>query len=60
MAQIVLRDKRVMMVTTVDYPAAIIRDMKQAGYRVVDLTKTELSEYEKTGKLPTRRKQPGA
>ena len=40
MKQIISKDGVVVCVTTVPYPAAIIKDMKQAGYKI----KTEVTE----------------
>lgn len=36
MQQIITKDKRVVCVTTVPYPAAVVKDMKKAGYRVTE------------------------
>ena len=35
MLQIITRDGVVICVTSVPYPAFIIRDMKQAGYKII-------------------------
>lgn len=35
MKQIISKDGRVLCETTVPYPAAIVKEMKKAGYKVV-------------------------
>ena len=57
MAQVITRDNRIMMITTVDYPAAIIRDMKKAGYKVIEITEEEIPEWENGTTKKTRRKK---
>lgn len=37
MQQIIMKDKRVLCTTTVPYPAAVVKDMKKAGYKVVEI-----------------------
>ena len=37
MQQIITKDKRVVCVTTVPYPAAVVKDMKKSGYRVTEI-----------------------
>lgn len=37
MKQIITKDKRVVCVTTVPYPAATVKEMKKAGYRVTEV-----------------------
>ncbi len=56
MAQVITRDNRVMMITTVDYPASIIKDMKKAGYKVTEIAEQEISEWENGVPKKTRRK----
>lgn len=56
MAQVITRDNRVMMITTVDYPAAIVKDMKKAGYKVIEIAEQEISEWENGVPKKTRRK----
>ena len=34
MTQIITKDKRVVCVTTVPYPSEVIKQMKQAGYKI--------------------------
>lgn len=37
MKQIITKDKRVVCVTTAPYPAAVVKDMKKAGYKVTEV-----------------------
>ncbi len=37
MQQIITKDKRVVCVTTVPYPAAVVKEMKKAGYKVTEV-----------------------
>lgn len=37
MQQIITKNKRVVCVTTVPYPAAVVKEMKKAGYRVTEI-----------------------
>lgn len=37
MTQIIMKDRRVLCTTTVPYPAAVIKGMKKAGYKVVEI-----------------------
>ncbi len=37
MTQIIMKDKRILCTTTVPYPAAVVKDMKKAGYKVVEV-----------------------
>ena len=37
MKQIITKDKRVVCVTTVPYPAAVVKEMKKAGYKVTEV-----------------------
>lgn len=39
MKQIITKDGKVYCVTTVPYPAEIIKDMKRAGYKVKEAAK---------------------
>ena len=40
MQQIITKDKRVVCVTTVPYLAAVVKDMKKAGYRATEIKET--------------------
>ena len=37
MKQIIMKDNRVLCTTTVPYPAAVVKDMKKSGYKVVEV-----------------------
>lgn len=37
MKQIIMKNKRVLCVTTVPYPTSIVKEMKKAGYKVTEV-----------------------
>ena len=38
MKQIITKGKRIVCVTTAPYPAAVVKDMKKAGYKVTEVS----------------------
>lgn len=57
MAQVVLRENKIMMIAAVDYPAEIVRDMKKAGYKVLDIAEADISKWVSGEAAASRRKR---
>lgn len=57
MAQVVLRENKIMMITSVDYPAEIVRDMKKAGYKVLDIAEADIGKWASGEVTVSRRKR---
>lgn len=55
MAQVVTRDGQVMMITTVDYPDYIVRDMKKSGYKITQISEEEIPQWQNGVPKRTRR-----
>lgn len=56
-AQVVTKDGIVMAITTVDYPSTVVKDMKKAGYKVMEISDNEVSQWETEGYKKPRRKR---
>ena len=54
MAQIITREGKLAISTTEDYPPALVKQMKAAGYKVYTVTEEEVREVWETN--TTRRK----